>query len=341
MEKEKIFIVEDDRLITEYLKKILIGLGYKVAGTAVSGEEAVVKIGTSKPNLILMDIRLESDKDGVSTAKDVMDKFDIPVIFTTAYSDPKTLERAKEAFPYGFLVKPYSERELGPAIEMALNRHEHDLENRDKGNDLRKILENKELEITLKFDLEENTLKMVNKSINVNGLNKESKENSGKKDPGFLDSESENTLKQKVIEEIENSQRFKPIYSMKAVTKKTGFEPNLIRNYERAGLIKPYRDPDNNHRMFTLDEIEWLERIYKLIHESGLNIEGIRILLTINKCWEVRNCSHEDHKDCPAYNKKHFPCWHFKHELDCCSKENECYKCCHYVNARRHYKLLP
>ena len=135
-----------------------------------------------------------------------------------------------------------------------------------------------------------------------------------------------------------NTERLKPLYNIKVASEMSGIGSNLIRAYERMGLIKPYREPNNNYRLFTLDEIEWLSRIKKLINTVGLNIEGIKCILTVDPCWEKRRCPEGIRNSCPAYKEHNFPCWHVKVGVKCCG-EADCYNCNHYIQARQHYKL--
>lgn len=120
MEKKKIFIVEDESIVSLDIQTRVKRLGYSVAGTASSGEEAIRKISDSQPDLILMDIRIKGEIDGIETAAEVKKIYDVPIIFLTAYADQVTLERAKITDPFGYLIKPFEERELHINIEIAL-----------------------------------------------------------------------------------------------------------------------------------------------------------------------------------------------------------------------------
>jgi len=133
MEKSTIFIVEDEAIVANDIKETLISLGYTAAGIAKSGELAMEKIKQSHPDLVLMDIHLAGAMDGVETAGKVHALYDIPVIYLTAYADKLLLERAKVTEPYGYILKPYDERELHSVIEMALYKHriEHEIKKRD------------------------------------------------------------------------------------------------------------------------------------------------------------------------------------------------------------------
>ena len=98
-------------------------LGYAVPGVAFSGDEAVKKAESMQPDLVLMDIVLEGKMDGVESASIIRYRFDIPVVYLTAYSDKKTLERAKVTEPFGYILKPFKDRDLYTIIEMALYTH--------------------------------------------------------------------------------------------------------------------------------------------------------------------------------------------------------------------------
>jgi two-component system, response regulator PdtaR len=117
--KPKILIVENERIIAIDIKNSLHRMGCEVMEILGSGEEVIRKIKEEKPDLILMDITLDGALDGIETAEIISSKYDIPVIYLTAYSDRETLQRAKITEPYGFLVKPFDSREIEIAIEMA------------------------------------------------------------------------------------------------------------------------------------------------------------------------------------------------------------------------------
>ncbi len=116
-------IVEDIWLIANDLKDSLSKLGYTVTSIVPSGEAAVEKAEEEAPDLILMDIVLSGQMDGIACAEKIRSGKDIPVIYLSAYSDEKKLERAKVTEPYAYLVKPINDRELRISIEMALYRH--------------------------------------------------------------------------------------------------------------------------------------------------------------------------------------------------------------------------
>ncbi|MDQ7782124.1 MAG: sigma 54-interacting transcriptional regulator [Desulfomonilaceae bacterium] len=118
--KYRILIVEDEGMVAKGVEKTLQSLGYAVVGLAATGEDAVRKAGETRPDLVLMDIMLAGDMDGIEAARQIHAGYDIPVIYLSAYADRSVLERAKLTEPYGYLVKPLTERDLQSTIEMAL-----------------------------------------------------------------------------------------------------------------------------------------------------------------------------------------------------------------------------
>ena len=118
-----IMVVEDERIVAHNLQNELVSLGYRVPAVASSGKEALEKIEQTWPDLVLMDIVLKGDMDGIEVSDEIRDRYDIPVVYLTAYADDATLKRAKMTDPYGYLVKPYEEKELRTTIELALFKH--------------------------------------------------------------------------------------------------------------------------------------------------------------------------------------------------------------------------
>jgi two-component system cell cycle response regulator len=119
----QILIVEDEGLVAKDIARALVRLGYDVVGRVPSGEEAAHQAMLLKPDLILMDVQLRGELDGIGAAKLIRRGVDIPVVFLTAFSDKETLDRAMSAQPFGYVVKPFQQVELRCAIEVALNRH--------------------------------------------------------------------------------------------------------------------------------------------------------------------------------------------------------------------------
>jgi PAS domain S-box-containing protein len=123
MEQPGILIVEDEQIVATELKGRLHSLGYRVVGAASTGPEAITKTENLNPDLILMDIRLRGEMDGIETAGRILASRDVPIVFVTAHADEATLERAKVTGPMGYVLKPFSERELQTAIEIGLYKH--------------------------------------------------------------------------------------------------------------------------------------------------------------------------------------------------------------------------
>ncbi len=122
MAGEAILIVEDERIVARDIEKRLKKLGYQVVASVASGEEALRQARLTLPDLVLMDIQLKGQLDGIQTAEHIHNDLDIPIIFLTAYADDETLQRAKVTEPFGYIVKPFDERDLHAAIEVALRR---------------------------------------------------------------------------------------------------------------------------------------------------------------------------------------------------------------------------
>ena len=119
-------VVDDEAIITMQLEGCLSSMGHKVVGMATSGEDAIVKARTVKPEVVLMDIVMPGKTNGIAAAKAIDEELGIPVILITSYADDKIIEEAKKANPYGYIVKPFNERELKATIELALFRKKRD-----------------------------------------------------------------------------------------------------------------------------------------------------------------------------------------------------------------------
>jgi DNA-binding NarL/FixJ family response regulator len=121
--KRRILIVEDEAVTSVMLEKTLKELGYEVVGSAFDGEEAIELAREKQPDIVLMDIRLQGEMDGIETAKRIYQQYRIPIIYLTAHSDENTIRRAVESGPFGYLIKPFKERELYSNIEMVAHKH--------------------------------------------------------------------------------------------------------------------------------------------------------------------------------------------------------------------------
>ncbi len=123
MANARLLVVEDESIVAKDIQNRLRNLGYDVPEVVAYGDRAIEKVAELHPDLVLMDIFLKGDMDGIQAAEQIRTKYDIPVIFLTAFADPKTLQRAKVTEPFGYILKPFEERELLTAIEMALYKH--------------------------------------------------------------------------------------------------------------------------------------------------------------------------------------------------------------------------
>ncbi len=136
----KILVVEDESIVSFAIQKTLKGLGHIISGAASAGEEAIQKAGDCQPDLVLMDIGLRGEMDGVVAAGEIRRRFQIPVVYLTAYADDTTFQRAKLTEPFAYLIKPLEERELQIAIDMARYKHQMEKERMQLTNQLRDAL---------------------------------------------------------------------------------------------------------------------------------------------------------------------------------------------------------
>jgi len=129
MNSLSIFIVENEIITARSIAKNIKNFGYQLAGIATSGSEAILKILQTRPNLVLIDIFLDKNSiDGITVADKIQSYFEVPIIYLTAHSDRETLERAKITSPFGYILKPYSSKNLQIGIELALHKHQQDLQ---------------------------------------------------------------------------------------------------------------------------------------------------------------------------------------------------------------------
>ncbi|MGZ0020346.1 two-component system response regulator [Nitrosomonas sp. wSCUT-2] len=137
----KILIVEDEKIVALDLKRRLTKLGYQVTGMAASGEKALALVDQELPNIVLMDIHIQGNMDGIETADRLQKTHSIPIIYLTAYSEEKTVTRAKTTKPYGYILKPFSDRELHIIIQVSIERFENDFQLKKNEEHFRLALE--------------------------------------------------------------------------------------------------------------------------------------------------------------------------------------------------------
>ena len=120
----RIHVVEDSPVVALHIRRFLERSGYQVPSVVASGEEAIERVAASTPDLVLMDIQLEGEMDGIEAARMIWERFAVPVVYLTANSDQATFSRAVGGAPFGYLVKPFDERTLQATVEVALRRYQ-------------------------------------------------------------------------------------------------------------------------------------------------------------------------------------------------------------------------
>ncbi len=124
MNRSQILVVEDERIVAKDIQVKLKSFGYAVPVVASSADEALKAVTENRPDLVLMDIVLKGKEDGIEAAQQIRSRYDVPIVYLTAYADAQTLNRAKETGPFGYVLKPFKERDLQIAVEMALYKHQ-------------------------------------------------------------------------------------------------------------------------------------------------------------------------------------------------------------------------
>ena len=141
MAKARVLVVEDEAIVAKDIQNMLKALRYDAPATAFSGEEAIKKVEEIRPDLVLMDIVLKGEMDGIEAVEKIRNRFNIPVVYLTAHASEKTLQRAKITVPFGYILKPVEERELHTTIEMALYKHEMENKLKESERSLSTILQ--------------------------------------------------------------------------------------------------------------------------------------------------------------------------------------------------------
>lgn len=144
MSKTNILVVEDESIVSKDIQHSLKKLGYHVVGAAATGEKALELAREEHPDIVLMDIMLKGEMNGIQTAEIIRSEMSIPVVFLTAYADESTLSKAKVTEPYGYIIKPFKEIDLHTSIEMAIYKHSKEQEIIRERDLLFSIVENKE-----------------------------------------------------------------------------------------------------------------------------------------------------------------------------------------------------
>lgn len=145
MSKITVLVVEDEAIVSKDIQNSLLKLGYDIAGSAATAEKAIDVAKLTSPDVILMDIMLKGELNGIHAAEVIRKELAIPVIFLTAYADEHTLEKAKVTEPYGYIIKPFKEIDLQTSIEMAVYKHAKEAEVRKERDFLFSLAGTREL----------------------------------------------------------------------------------------------------------------------------------------------------------------------------------------------------
>lgn len=124
----------------------------------------------------------------------------------------------------------------------------------------------------------------------------------------------------------------RPVYTIGTAAEILGVHPRTLRLYEDAGLIRPARK--NNRRFYSANDLQWIGCLRYMIHEQGLNQEGLRRLLALIPCWEIKDCPPEGKAECSAWVDRGSPCWDLARRT--CAEAKKCYQCEVYLSAKEH-----
>ncbi len=267
MRKNGILIVEDENIVALHIKSILKRLGYNVLGSISTGEEAIDSVESQKPALILMDVQLGGKYDGIKTAEIIKKKFGISVVYLTAYTDSKTLDRAKLTEPFGYVVKPFDEKELHGTIEMALYKNESEKKLKES-NERYLALYERSLDMVFLIDFNGYFLDVNKSAVELLEYNKEDLKKMNVGDVVYDDMERVTDLLIRVRDE--GTQREINIFRLKtksgnirwvetsfSVIHKNG-EPYAIQGIAR----------DITQRVLTAEALKKSEEDYRMVVES-------------------------------------------------------------------------
>jgi DNA-binding LytR/AlgR family response regulator len=144
MAKTNVLVIEDEAIVSKDIQHSLKKLGYNVVGSASTGEKAIELAIELKPDIVLMDIMLKGQMTGIEAAEEIKSRMNVPVIYLTAYADENTLSKAKVTEPYGYIIKPFKEIDIHTSIEMAIYKHQKEMEVRKERDLLYSLVENKD-----------------------------------------------------------------------------------------------------------------------------------------------------------------------------------------------------
>jgi len=230
MAKKRVMVVEDESITAMRIQRSLEKMGYRVTSTVFSGEEALTKAAADKPDLVLMDIVLNGKIDGIEAAGRINSRFNIPVVYLTAHSDENMLKRIKTTGPFGYIIKPFDERELRIAVEMAFYKYEMEQRLRENAEELELKVRERTAELELTIDL----LETAEKKLRIHAKEL---------------AESNTTLKV-LLKQREHDQK--------------EFEKYILSNVNR--LIMPYIDKLKKNRAMS-DELVYLNTLESNLKE--------------------------------------------------------------------------
>lgn len=169
MDKKRILVVEDERLIAEDIKRTLNKLGYDVTATVSTGKKALLSIEEDRPDLVLMDIVLAGEMNGITVAEKIRNNYRVPVVYLTAYADHSTLERAKQTEPYGYIIKPFSNREILTIVEIAIYKHRLEMKLKESEEKFRDLFESAN-DIIAIIDRDGNIMDINRRAADITGF---------------------------------------------------------------------------------------------------------------------------------------------------------------------------
>ena len=167
--QKRILVVEDDIQMSKFIQYKLDYLGYDVVGEARNSDDALDRSQLLEPDLILMDIMLDGTDDGIETAQRIKDNLHVPIVYLTAHEDDFLFERAKITEPFGYLIKPFNDRDLRIVLETSLYRHEQDKRVKKALQDVRNVLDSS-VDIMITFNLEGGIIEFNRRAVEAFGL---------------------------------------------------------------------------------------------------------------------------------------------------------------------------
>ena len=270
---KKLMIVEDEAVIAMQLDKRLRSMGYDVVGTVSTAEESVRMAKELNPNLILMDIVMPGNLDGINAAEMIKDEMDIPIVFLTAYTDDIYINRAKCVGPYGYIVKPFTDNDVKVNVEVALHKREMELKQKEACEKIRNLFRS----------VDENPwmIMIMDTKLNIEYINKkfsritgfESSEIAGKNISLLEYDEMSPEVYKKVWEKISAGKEWK---GELCIRKKDGAP------YRESTFILPVKDMESEISLFVvvMDSVtDYKKRMEKLILQSE-KLDAMRTMTT-------------------------------------------------------------